>query len=209
MPSQSYISKFKYLIRIDNFMRIISGKYKGRKIGSIKEKIVRPTTNKNREMIFNILKHGDKNYFKENFSDYEYVLELFCGSGILSFEALSRGVKKAILIDNNQNVLEQINRNSEKLNNQDDIITYRYNSLKLPNSNYQVDLCFIDPPYDAKLYDKTLKSLITNNWLNDNAIVIVESDKREKINFPEQLKIFDERISGKTKIIFTIFAKSC
>lgn len=188
-------------------MRILTGKYKGRKIRTLDTKELRPTSTLVREALFNILTHNEI-FTKNNFFAPDKVfLEVFCGSGIISFEMLSRGIKKAILLDYNPKLKELFNINKSLLQNdeQSDFILCDLEK-KFPPLPSKIDICFLDPPYHKNIIPLTLNHLITNNYLNKDAIIIIESDKRNQLNYQEyQLKLLLEKTYGKSRLTFTSF----
>lgn len=189
-------------------MRIISGKYRGRVlVDSSKLNDLRPTTDRNRENLFNIL--ASSRVLKEiNFdlNDAD-LLDLFCGSGAVSFEALSRGVKSATLIDNNAKHLQIAKQNAEMLKEIN--ISFFQNDLSKPlfSSSKKYNFIFIDPPYCQDLIDKTLDNLVKANWIEDGALIVIEHSNQELINFDECFKLLDQRHYGISTFTFLHFSK--
>lgn len=183
-------------------MRIITGKHRAKKIYTYKEKDLRPTSNRIKETIFNILNHADQEYVKNGLSDYNCFLDIFCGTSGMSFEALSRGVKSVMLVDSNPDLIEMAQYNAKEFGEEENVKTIRADATRLPKSFSQSELCFIDPPYNRNLISKTLTSLDKQNWLSNGAVVIIESDKKEAIVFPQNYKVFNERLAGKTRLTF-------
>ena len=130
-------------------MRIISGKFRGRKLTNCDElKTLRPTTDRNREALFNILQSAK--FLKDldlSLSECNF-LDLCCGSGSVGLEALSRGAKKVCFVENNYNHLEVLRKNIEllKVENQTKILSENVKNLNVSNENF--DVIFLDPPYD-------------------------------------------------------------
>ena len=157
-------------------MRIISGIHKGRKITPPKNLPVRPTTDRAKEALFNIL----NNFYKWN--DIS-VLDLFSGTGSISFEFASRGVKRIRSVDQNRNCISFINNTSNILDLS--IITIKSNVLDFLNSNSnKFNIIFLDPPYTYKLdeYKKILEKLLTSNLLDDGLIIVEHYTKMELNN---------------------------
>lgn len=189
-------------------MRIITGKHRGRKISSLNSKMLRPTANKVREMIFNILEHGSSEYLKDSLSEYQSMLDVCCGTATMSFEAISRGVKSATLMDINSEVLELAMYNAKLLGEAEVVRAIRADTTKLGKAQISSDLCFIDPPYEKSLISPILLSLSKNGWLSDGAVIIIESARKDNYELPDGFKLFDERISGKNKVAFCVFQKA-
>ena len=160
-------------------MRIIAGKHKGRTIKTIKGTATRPTLDKVREAVFNILGQ----YF-----DGGVALDLFAGSGALGIEAVSRGIDKCIFVDVNIEAIKVIKENLKSLGIESSEVI-KGDALKALDGvlrSYQFDLVFLDPPYHKNLIDTVLCKLIDNNLLKKEAVVVVESSKEE--NFIERYK---------------------
>ncbi len=153
-------------------MRIISGKNKGKKISIPKNLPVRPTTDQSKEAIFNII--NNIYYFDEL-----NVLDLFSGSGNISYEFASRGVKNIKCVDNNSNCVRFIKKISDELNfnlkiTKSDTLKYLKSCLD------QFDMIFFDPPYVFKIeeYFKIIDLILERNLLNTNGIIIAEHTKQ-------------------------------
>lgn len=174
-------------------MRIISGKYKSLTIDVPPGDHVRPTSDRIRENIFNILDN------KYGFED-EYVIDLFSGSGALGFEAVSRNAKHCLFVDRDARSINTIKKNAEKLKIdqktvsiiKSEVLNFNFESLTQP-----VKFIFADPPYDWHHFEELfLKLKSVGNF--ENAVLMYESEKTYELNFKEHL--FDERTYGLTKI---------
>ena len=180
-------------------MKIINGKYRGRVIKTIKDTSVRPTTNKIREAIFNIIEHNHIIDMKE-YDKIKY-LEIFAGSAIMAFEFLSRGVKEATLIDKNPELKKLFLENAQIVKHAEvDFLLSDIN--KLYNAPKKFNFCFIDPPYSLKIEELTLSKLLKGKWLEKNALIILETDKRNEFSIQQEYEIILSKIYGKTKLIF-------
>ncbi len=178
-------------------MRIISGKYRGRRIESLKEQSLRPTMGVAREAIFNILSHGQ-------FSDFLngcVVLDLFCGCATLSVEALSRGAKHVVCVDKDPNHLKIAQHNIAHINETNNATFLRMDATHLPPANIKCNLVFIDPPYEQDLITKTLLSIYNNKWLANDAVIIVEASSKKEIELPEYFSKLDQRKYGNSQIL--------
>ncbi len=150
-------------------MRIISGTHKGRKITTANNLPVRPTTDKAKEALFNIL---NNRYYFEN----KNMLDLFSGTGNIAFEFASRGVTKIIAIDNNPVCIQSIRNTAEnfKLN----VSTAQSDAIKyIQNCNKQFDFVFADPPYDYTRYEELKTIIIKKEIIKKDGILIIEHDK--------------------------------
>lgn len=157
-------------------MRIIAGKYKKRNIKYIKNDYTRPTTDKVREAIFNIISPYIKNY--------STALDLFAGTGSFGLECLSRGFDTCYFIDNNKIAINIINENLKILNEKNGIVvkTDYIEALRYFNrKEIKFDLVFLDPPYKFSKLDLILNNLIEFDLLNNDAIIILEHLKEKEI----------------------------
>lgn len=186
-------------------MRISAGIYRGKKLFNFTDSELRPTTSMIREAIFNILAHNP--YFTQIYNNRANLtfLEICCGSGIVSFEALSRGIKKAVLLDYNPKAKLCFEKNQKNILKNNEITKFILADIH-DFANYAIksDICFFDPPYSKVNYHKIiLESLIKNDCLNKNAIIIIESDK--KFDFETQNKYFKlllDKKYGNSKLTF-------
>ncbi|WP_341794903.1 16S rRNA (guanine(966)-N(2))-methyltransferase RsmD [Rickettsia endosymbiont of Rhinocyllus conicus] len=181
-------------------LKIISGKFQNQKIPIAKNIKYRPSTGKLKEAIFSILTSGEfigNKLFNENIK----VLDLFAGSGSLAFESLSRGAGFATLIDIDLYSLKIAEEFAKTLNIQDKVNFVNINALNLPKANTVFDLIFVDPPYHNKIVPKVMKLLIKNNWLNTNAIIVVEMSKTDDYVLDENIEIIREKLYGNTKLL--------
>ncbi|MDR2547998.1 MAG: 16S rRNA (guanine(966)-N(2))-methyltransferase RsmD [Rickettsiales bacterium] len=176
-------------------LRIIAGKYRGRKIATGKHLAARPTMGVVREAIFNTL-FSKKPIYNSN------VLDLFCGSGSFSFEALSRGAKHAFMVDSDYYNLQLPKKTAENLGTTDDITLICCSADKLPKPISQCDVVFIDPPYNSNLVHSTLDGLAHSGWLSDDALIILEIRKNEDFQCNKNFSIVLEHTYGIARIIF-------
>ena len=174
-------------------MRIITGKRKGLKLNSNKNFDTRPTEDRIKESIFNIL---------GNVSD-SLVLDLFAGTGNIALEFLSRGAKEVYLVDNNKEAINVIKKNVEKVNLPGcNVIRADYIQALRDLSNIEFNYIYVDPPYQEKnIYEATLKN-ISNIKSFNNALVIVEADKNMNLDNLSLFKILVQRTYRSTVIYF-------
>ncbi|MCC5888920.1 MAG: 16S rRNA (guanine(966)-N(2))-methyltransferase RsmD [Alkalibacterium sp.] len=177
-------------------MRVISGEYGGRPLKSVKGNSTRPTTDKIKESLFQVI--GP--YF-----DGGKALDLFAGSGALGIEAVSRGMDEAYLIDMNPQAIAVIRENI-KMTKEESKFTVMKSKDKsaisqLSSKEIKFDLVFLDPPYADQGITSVMQDLIKNDLLNDGAIIVCETDKfSEVISDNPQLILFKEKIYGQTKL---------
>lgn len=180
-------------------MKIIAGRYKGRSILTSTKYNYRPSTSKLREAIFSILSSG--RFVDTNLLQDAKILDLFAGTGILSFEAISRGARCAVLIDISKDHIDHINKSARAIGIEDCIKTLHKNALQLSNTTYQYDIVFIDPPYYNDLVPKSIQLLIDNNFLRNESILVIEMSSKENMTIPKSFNIIKEKIFGNTKLL--------
>jgi 16S rRNA (guanine(966)-N(2))-methyltransferase RsmD len=179
-------------------MRVIAGEAKGRRLKAPKGRELRPTGDRVKEALFNILPHdlsGRK------------VLDLFAGTGNLSIEALSRGAEEAVLVDVSRDATHVIEENVRGLG-----LTERSRVLTAPvfksvrmlsRREEKFDLIFLDPPYDKELVGETLKAIAAEGLLAESGVVVAEHSVREKIEERYgALVLSDQRRYGDTMLSF-------
>ena len=156
-------------------MRIISGKYRGRRINAPNSKYTRPTTDRLKESIFNMLQN------RIDFAGIK-VLDIYAGSGSLGLEALSRGAEEIHFVEQNFSVYKVLQANIENIGVQSETKIIKQNALKFSklenHSNYSLILA--DPPFFKDDIHDVFKNLINNNFLNENGILIVERSIQTK-----------------------------
>lgn len=181
-------------------MRVFSGKHRGRKIETVSSKQLRPTTGMAREAIFNILTHGKYSEDGESLLTNANVLDLFCGCGALSMEALSRGAASVTLIDIDKEHLDVARQNIKTIGEENKAVFIRADSSTPPPARTPCDLIFLDPPYNQGLVAKALTGIMSGNWLAKNARIVVETDYREDVKFPDKFEELDNRKYGNSRI---------
>ncbi len=173
-------------------MKIIAGKFKGTILFSPdKSKKVRPTASMVREALFCKLQNDLEN---------ARVLDLFCGSGALGIEAISRGANEAIFVDNNYKSIQLTKQNLTKLNLQMPVFKADF-KIFLNSHERPFDIIFLDPPYAKNYYSLCLKLIYERNLLKKDGIIICEHDAKEEIK-TEYFKIFDIKKYGSKKLSF-------
>ncbi len=182
-------------------MRVISGNLKAKKLYSARGKVIRPTSDRLRESIFNILSFHVKQ---------AVVLDLFAGTGALGIEALSRGAESALFIDIHNEALSVIERNIKACGLENKAKTIKWDIIKNLNciKSYRAafDLIFIDPPYNKNFLQPTLRNLRKVGSVKKGACLIVEHSLLEPIplDFPEY-ELQDQRKYGKSLVSFLIY----
>lgn len=173
-------------------LRIISGKNRGLTLATLDGLDTRPTLDRVRESVFNILfdRVTDKN-----------ILDLFAGSGAMGIEALSRYANKCTFVDNSQNAIGCIKANIEKSKNTDasKIICKDYLDFLNSYNGDKFDIIFLDPPYKMWQSEKILSNIIEANILNDDFIIVCECERSHELNY-EGFSLLTKKDYGKVSI---------
>lgn len=173
-------------------LRIIAGKYKSRRIKDVKSDLTRPTTDKNKETIFNSI---------GQFFDGGYALDLYAGSGSLGIEALSRGIDTCDFVDKQFSAIKTIKENITLLNIEKESNVYKEKAIKFLNNTKQIyDLILLDPPYKLKPYEIVLNVIHDRHLLNKNGIIVMESDHQTVIEPSFDFVLLKEKTLGQSKI---------
>ena len=173
-------------------MRIISGSRRGHKLLEFSGQDVRPTTDRVKESVFNII---------QGFIPEAKVLDMFSGSGALSFEALSRGALSAVCIDIDKRSVEIIKKNALSLKFED-----RCEILNMSCMDYvkrakdRFDVIFLDPPYNKGFILPALEEIVKNDLLSDDGIIMLESDSTDFHGDVDGLMVYRQKKYGRTFI---------
>src|SRR5215468_2576032 len=182
-------------------MRIVGGRYRGRRLLAPAGEAVRPTSDRAREALFNILSHGS---FAANGSPFagQNVLDAFAGTGAFGLEALSRGARNAAFIENNREALAVLRRNIAALEEEDRTRIVAGDATRPPRAPFACAVAFLDPPYNSGAADAALPALAAAGWLAPNGLVIVEVAAREAFEAPAGFTRIDERVYGAARLEF-------
>lgn len=172
-------------------MRIIGGRHRGKRLISPPDRSIRPTSERAREALFNVLDHGDRIAGKR-------VLDLFCGTGALGLEAFSRGALEVWLIDHE---ITLANANTKALGQPDGVKVLRMDATRLGNARNCFDVVLMDPPYRSDLAPKALSAL-ARGWLAEGALVVVELAAKEALDPPAGFAHEQDRHYGAARLVF-------
>jgi 16S rRNA (guanine966-N2)-methyltransferase len=180
-------------------MRIVGGRLRGRALNAPDSRAIRPTSERLRESIFDILAHRYTQILEG-----ARVVDLFAGSGALGFEALSRGASFALFVDDGAEARALLRGNVEALSLGGVTRIWRADATKLGKApaGAPFTLVFLDPPYGKRLAEPALIALAAGGWLAAGAICVVEEAARAEVVAPEGFVGDDERTYGDTKIMF-------
>ena len=189
-------------------MRITGGKLGGRRLVKPDDALVRPTSDRARQAIFNILEHHD---FRIGFTlENAAIADLFAGTGALGIEALSRGARFCLLVDDSAESRALQRENVEALGLTGVTKIWRRDATDLgplgPGAGGPFDLVFLDPPYHKNLVAPALTSLRDGGWLSAHALLVIETAKGESFDAEEFTRL-DTREYGATEIAFLTPAK--
>ena len=184
-------------------MRIVGGRLRGRSLAVPADQAIRPTSDRVRESVFNVLLHGPLSGGLEGMR----VIDLFAGTGALGMEALSRGAAFALFVEDSAEARGLIRQNVEALGLTGCTRIFRRDASDLgPAAQLgQFGLAFLDPPYGKGLAGKALASLVAGNWLATGAVAVVEERAGEALDLPPGFEAIDKRSYGDTEI--TILAR--
>jgi len=177
--------------------RIIAGKWRGRIIRFEDAEGLRPTTDRIRETVFNWL---------QPYLSQSHCLDLFAGSGVLGFEALSRGASEVVFIEQNKTTVDNLKRNSQKLDASNAVILHKetlawLDAMSLADGRQQYsekkfDLVFLDPPFRSELLKKSSSLLNSSGCLAEDAIIYVEHAVDDTVTLPDNWRCLKEKKSG-------------
>ena len=180
-------------------MRVVGGRLKGRNIAAPPSRDIRPTADRLRESVFNILLHA-----YDDPIEGARVLDLFAGTGALGIEAVSRGAAFTLFVDNGAEARALLRNNVEALGLGGVTKVYRRDATNLGPAHpvEPFALVFLDPPYGKGLAEKALASLRSGGWLVPGALLVVEESKAANIAAPEGFEELERRAYDDTEFVF-------
>ena len=168
-------------------MRIVSGKHRGLVLYEFEAGNIRPTTDRVRENIFNKIQFGVAG---------SRVLDLFCGTGAVSLEFLSRGAEIVISVDNNKNSTALIKKNFAKAKEKLNLIEVDFKQALQQLKGQKFDYIFLDPPYKEGFGEESLKLISEFDMLEDDGMIIYEHLGETKFNVPANMELVDRKKYG-------------
>lgn len=157
----------------DEYMRIISGKYRGKKLKEFDLDTTKPTLDRVKESIFNLIQFDIMD---------SRVLDLFAGTGALGIECISRGAKKTTLVDNNPQAIKIINENLKGIDGDFEVKNMDYLTY-LQSTSETFDIVLLDPPYMTDFGSRAIDYIIKNDRLNNGGIIMFETSNDIDFNF--------------------------
>ena len=184
-------------------MRIISGKFKGKKLFLPKNKKTRPLKDLVKISIFNLLDHSNLVGKKLKNSS---ILDLFSGSGSFGLECLSRGSKNVYFFENYIEAVEVLRKNLSVLTDEKKFKIFKYDCFDFFKSRKKLDkkfdIIFLDPPYKEERINQLIDQIIEKKILNNDGLMIIHRHKKDKIEITKKVKILDARYYGNSKVYF-------
>lgn len=179
-------------------MRIIGGRLRGRVLQGPADNAIRPTSDRLRETIFNILAHA----YADPATDAA-VIDLFAGTGAMGLEALSRGARKALFVEDGSKARALIRANIDALGLGGVTQIFRRDARKLgaAPSGERFGLAFVDPPYGKGLATPALAALRDGRWLAPQALLVVEETVEAALDIPKGLELVESRTYGDTQVV--------
>ena len=182
-------------------MRIVAGRHRGRRLLAPPGETVRPTSDRAREALFNILSHGQPAAEGIPFAG-PAVLDAFAGTGALGLEALSRGAAEAAFVEQDREALAILRQNIAALGEEGRARIVPGDATRPPRAPSVYALAFLDPPYRSGLAAAALTALDAAGWLTPDALAVVELAAREHMAPPAGFNLVDERVYGATRLLF-------
>jgi len=179
-------------------VRIVAGKHRGAKLTAPEGLEVRPTSERAREALFNILEGGRFGLTLRG----ARVLDLFAGSGALGLEALSRGAAQVVFVENGSAALAALRANIAKLRAAGLTQIRETDATRfLERSPMPADLVLMDPPYGSGLWAEALDTITRGGWVGPETVIAVEVGKKEKVAAPAGYTLVDDRRYGAARLI--------
>jgi 16S rRNA (guanine966-N2)-methyltransferase len=176
---------------MSNQLRIIGGRWRGRKLSFPNIEGLRPTPDRVRETVFNWLQMDIGG---------AHCLDLFAGSGALGFEAASRGAATVTLVDNNSQAVKQLKDNVQLLKAEGCIVENKSAQQFIANQSKQYDIVFIDPPYQADVWEDVANQLVKAHLLMDNAFIYIECPSKGDLPaLPKQWHLIKDKKAGEVR----------
>ena len=182
-------------------MRIVAGRHRGRRLLAPPGETVRPTSDRAREALFNILSHGKLAGAGVPFAQ-KTVLDAFAGTGALGLEALSRGAAEAVFIEQDREALAILRKNVEGLGEGSRARVVPGDATHPPGATSACAVVFLDPPYRSGFADPALAALAAAGWLAPDALAVVELAAREHFTPPAGFTLLEQRVYGAARLVF-------
>jgi 16S rRNA (guanine966-N2)-methyltransferase len=184
-------------------MRIIAGSHRGRTLRAPEGLAVRPTSDRAREALFDILAHG--RFAARPVYEDAHVLDAFAGTGAFGLEALSRGAAQAAFIEKDRAALAALRANIAACREERRVAVLAADALHPPAAAEPCTLAFLDPPYGEDLAAPALAALAKARWFAPQALIVVEVAAKQKLDPPSGFALLEERRYGAARLVFLRF----
>jgi 16S rRNA (guanine966-N2)-methyltransferase len=182
-------------------VRIVAGRFRGRRLVAPRGQAVRPTADRTREALFDLLAGGRLSGGADPVMGAR-VLDAFAGTGALGLEALSRGAEHATFLENDRAALAALHRNIQAFGVEAEASVRSVDVLNPPSAAAPCTLVLMDPPYGQSLAAPALAALARAGWIADRALCLVELAAREDFQPPPRFTPLDERRYGAARLVF-------
>lgn len=183
-------------------MRIVGGKHRGRALSAPKGRDTRPTSDRAREAMFNVLEHGVEGPGLNG----ARIIDVFAGTGALGLEALSRGAVHATFVEHHRGALGILTANIETLHEQANTTVLPIKAAALPPAkDGPVDYAFLDAPYDKGLSEPALHALSGQGWLASGTVILAEVAANEALHPGEGFEVVKEKAYGAARAVFLVY----
>jgi 16S rRNA (guanine966-N2)-methyltransferase len=182
-------------------VRIVGGRHRGRRLLAPPGDRVRPTSDRAREALFNILSHGRLAADGIPFAGAA-VLDAFAGTGALGLEALSRGAAEAVFFERDPEALAVLRKNVTTLGESARAQVMPYDATRPPRAGTRCAVALLDPPYRSGLAAAALEAIASAGWLAPEALAVIELGAREALAPPAGFTLLDERVYGAARLVF-------
>jgi 16S rRNA (guanine966-N2)-methyltransferase len=182
-------------------MRVVGGTLKGRRLEAPEGAVARPTSDRAREALFNLLTQG-RIAGEGNPLIGARVLDAFAGTGALGIEALSRGAAEAFFMEKEAAALKALRANIKHCGLEQKARVMPADVLSPPRALRPCDILLLDPPYNKDLGAASLTALAEAGWLAEGSLAALEVERKDKVETPERFQLLDERHYGKAKLLF-------
>ncbi|MDG1708451.1 MAG: 16S rRNA (guanine(966)-N(2))-methyltransferase RsmD [Emcibacteraceae bacterium] len=171
-------------------MRIIGGTYRGKKLITPPNAAIRPTTDRMRETLFNMLEHGAGPGIRGS-----RILDLFAGTGALGIEALSRNAEHVTFVDYDRSSMQLVKNNTALIGNPDNTSYITLDGTKITASQ-AYDIILIDPPYNKGLILLALQNILERSLLSEGGVIVIEYSSSEEMEIPSQFSEIKKKKMG-------------
>ncbi len=179
-------------------MRIIRGEFVGKALIEPISVLTRPTSDKVRQAIFNVIEHHSE---MADLRD-STVLDAFAGTGSLGLEALSRGAKQAVFIENQRAACRNIHTLLQRWDIENKATVWTQDTLAMSKAQSPVDFVFCDPPYGSDLVNLSIMHLYKQGWIDHDTTIVAEMYKNNTLQLDVEFKVLQDKKYGDTRVVF-------